>query len=93
MTRDALPEIFAALRTVAPEIDPAAIERSAVLVETLDLDSMDFLRFLEALSDRLGVDIPEADYPQVRTLDQIVAYLSRRAASEPVPPGTTAPGR
>lgn len=81
MSHDVLPEIYAALRQVAPEIDPAAIDPGAVLVESLDLDSMDSVNFLEALSDRVGVDIPEADYPKVQTLDQIVRYV------------TAAPGR
>jgi len=31
-----------------------------------------------ALHDRLGVDIPEADYPQLSTLADLVAYLSAR---------------
>jgi len=85
MTRDLVPEIFAALRTVAPEIDPAAVDRSAVLVETLDLDSMDFINFLEALSNRIGVDIPEADYAQVMTLAQIEAYVTRAHAQGGAP--------
>lgn len=76
MSHDVVPEIFAALRSVAPEIDPAAVDRTAILVEALDLDSMDFINFLEAVSDRVGVDIPEADYPKVMTLEQIEAYVT-----------------
>lgn len=79
MTRDLTADVFAALRTVAPEIDPATVDRRAVLVETLDIDSMDFLNFLEALAARVGIDIPEADYPKVRTVDEIVAYVAARA--------------
>jgi hypothetical protein len=32
------------------------------------------------LHERLGVDIPEADYPKLVTLDATVDYLSARAA-------------
>lgn len=75
---DVTAEIFAALHKVAPEIDPRTVDRRAILVESLDIDSMDFLNFLEALCSRLGLDIPEADYPKVRTLDDLAAYLSAR---------------
>ncbi|MCC6715974.1 MAG: acyl carrier protein, partial [Gammaproteobacteria bacterium] len=48
----------------------------------IDLDSMDFLHFVVALHDRLGIDIPESDYPHLTTIDAIVAYLQlRRRAS------------
>lgn len=76
MTRDVLAEILAALHTVAPEVDPAGLDRRAVFVEALDLDSMDFVNFIAAVSARLGVDIPEADYPKVQTIDDVVAYVT-----------------
>jgi acyl carrier protein len=79
MTRDVTKEIHAALRTVAPEIDPAAIDPGAVLVETRDIDSMDFLSFLEALAARVGVDFPEVDCPRRRTVADIAAYIDAHA--------------
>ena len=36
----------------------------ADLREALDIDSMDFLNFVTAIHHRLGVDIPELDYPE-----------------------------
>jgi len=47
------------------------------LRDAIDLDSMDFLNFVIALHERTGVDIPEADYPRLRTLDGAIAYLER----------------
>ncbi len=38
---------------------------------------MDFLNFAVALHERTGIDIPEADYPRLHTLDGATAYLSR----------------
>lgn len=78
MTRDLDADIFAALRAVAPEIDPRTVDRKAVLVESLDIDSMDFLNFLEALAARVGIDIPEADYPKVRSIDELATYVAAR---------------
>jgi acyl carrier protein len=64
------------LNNIAPEIDLAAIDPAADLREALDIDSMDFLNFITALHHRLGIDIPEIDYPKLVTLDGAVAYLS-----------------
>ncbi len=50
----------------------------ADLREALDIDSMDFLNFVIAIHRRLGVDIPELDYPKLVTLDGAASYLMAR---------------
>jgi acyl carrier protein len=70
--------VLAALRRVAPEADVGALVSSAPLREQLELDSMDFLNFVIGLHERLGVEIPEADYQRLSTLDGAVSYLARR---------------
>ncbi len=70
--------VLEALTRIAPEIDPASIEPDAGLRDQLDLDSMDFLNFALALHGRLGVDIPEIDYPRLSTLNGAVAYLAAK---------------
>lgn len=72
--------IFDALRKIAPEADPQAIRPNENLREALDIDSFDFLNVLIRLHERLGVDIPEADYGQLTTLASLVEYLSRKLA-------------
>jgi len=72
-----------ALTGIAPEIDPSSIAPGASFRDQLDLDSMDFLNFVLAVHDRLGVEIPEADYPHLSTLDGAVAYLLRRLERAP----------
>jgi acyl carrier protein len=69
--------IFETLAAIAPEADPTTIAGSEDLREALDLDSMDFMNFVVALHERTGMDIPEADYPKLRTLDSAVAYFCR----------------
>ncbi len=66
------------LTRIAPEIDAASIETNTSFRDQLDLDSMDFLNFVLALHDRLGIDIPEADYPRLSTLDGAIAYLAAK---------------
>ncbi len=74
-------EVVRALTGVAPEVEPAAIRPDLGFRDQLDLDSMDFLNFVTALHDRLGVAIPEVDYPQLATLDGAVAYLLAKGAA------------
>jgi acyl carrier protein len=69
--------ILDVLGGIAPEADLAALPAKARLREALDLDSMDFLNFVAALHQRTGIDIPEADYPRLFTLDGAIAYLCR----------------
>jgi acyl carrier protein len=57
--------------------DPATVAGADNLREALDLDSMDFMNFVVALHERTGIDIPEADYPRLRTLNGAIAYLGR----------------
>ena len=51
------------------------------LRDQVDLDSMDWLNVIVGLHQRFGVDIPEADYAGLVSLDAIVAYLARRLAA------------
>lgn len=64
--------------TIAPEADFATVRPDRPLRDQLDIDSFDFLNLLIAIRARLGVEVPEADYAQVATLDTMVAYLMRR---------------
>lgn len=66
------------LGKIAPEMDVGAIDASADLREALDIDSMDFLNFITAIHRRLGVNVPEVDYPKLTTLDGAVAYLAAK---------------
>jgi acyl carrier protein len=69
------------LSNIAPEIDIARVDPAADLREALDIDSMDFLNFITALHRRLGIDIPEIDYPKLDTIDGAVAYVTARLRS------------
>jgi acyl carrier protein len=64
---------------IAPDIDPATVGEDDHLQDDLGLDSMDVLNLVTALHRRLGIDVPEPDYPEIATLARAVPYLSRRA--------------
>jgi acyl carrier protein len=80
MTKDELKAVmFEELSNIAPEAEPAAIDLDAELREELDIDSMDFLNLVIALHKRLGVEIPEADYAKLASINAAVDYLAARA--------------
>jgi acyl carrier protein len=84
MTRDQIRDVVVrALREIAPEADASTLDDAAPLRDALDLDSMDFLNLVTALHTSLGVDVPEADYPKVRSLGALVGYLAAKLASRP----------
>jgi len=79
MTREEIcAKVIAALANIAPELDPANLAPQAGLRDQLDLDSMDFLNFALGLHKAFGIDIPEADYRKLATLDGCVAYVAAR---------------
>jgi acyl carrier protein len=63
------------LRHIAPEVATETLAGGEPLRDQVDLDSIDWLNFLVGLHERLRVDIPEADYARLVTLDDLLAYL------------------
>jgi acyl carrier protein len=69
--------IIAELGNIAPDMDIVGLRPDADLREALDIDSMDFLNFISALHQRLGLDIPERDYPKLFTLADAMSYVEQ----------------
>ncbi len=68
------------LKNIAPEFE-SEINPAIDLREQIDLDSMDILNLMIAIHEATGVDIPEADYAQMSSLDGCVSYLRSRIKS------------
>jgi len=66
------------LQRLAPEIDFDSVDRTKPIQQEFDIDSMDFLNYVTAIHQRLGVNVPEADYGKVATLGGVLAYLKSR---------------
>jgi len=79
MTRDDINAVLIdELGRIAPEADAINLDPDADLREELDIDSMDFLNLVTALTQRLAIDIPEIDYPKLATLGHALDYLMQR---------------
>ena len=79
MTRDDVAAVLIdELGRIAPETDASRLDPNAELLDELDIDSMDFLNLVTALSERLKIVIPETDYPRLATFGHAVDYLVQR---------------
>ena len=70
--------ILEELSNIAPEIETDEVPDNEDMREALELDSMDFLNLIIAVSKRTQIAIPEADYGKVLTLNSMIAYLLNR---------------
>ena len=68
------------VKSIAPELEASELRPDRPLRDQIDLDSMDWLNVLVALHEKLHVDIPEADYGKLVTLDNLVGYLREKLA-------------
>lgn len=68
-----------ALRSVVPDADPGALDPGEPLRDALEMDSLDFLSFVEDLSARAGIRIEEDDYPRLATFAGCVRFLQTTA--------------
>ena len=81
MTRaDLRDTLIGQLGQIAPEIDISTLDTSADLRDECDIDSMDFLRLITALGRELSLEMPETDYEQMRSFDNLLSYLRDHVA-------------
>ncbi len=74
-------ELLDALRATVPGFDATGLDATLPLREQVELDSMDWVNVVSAVEERLGLQIPEADYARLATLDAAVAYVAARRAA------------
>ena len=68
-----------AIARVAPDADVASLADETELRDEVGLDSLDFLSFVELLTERSGIRIDEDDYPRLETVGGCVSFLTQPA--------------
>ena len=77
MTADEVKQIVIdIINEIAPDEDTSDLKGEVSLREQMDLDSMDFLDIVMELRKQHGIEVPEADYPELASLDSCAAYLT-----------------
>ncbi|MGW3247961.1 acyl carrier protein [Streptomyces sp. NPDC001070] len=72
---EALDTVKESIARIAPDADFTGLGPDESFREVLELDSLDFLGFVETLVERTGVDIDEDDYPALTTLSDSADFL------------------
>ena len=70
----------AELHRIAPDIELDEVDRDEDLREEFDIDSLDFLNLVTALGKALNTEMPEADYQHMGSYNEMIAYLTQKAA-------------
>ena len=77
MTKDECKKIvIEIIADIAPDEDLSDVRPDVRLRDQLELDSMDFLDIVMELRKRYQIEVPEADYIQLASLDSCAEYLT-----------------
>ena len=76
MTRDQISQsIICIINDILPEGDCSAVDPERKLRDQLELDSMDFLDIVMELRKKYKIEVPEADYGKLASLNSCIEYL------------------
>ena len=73
-------EIIAVLVDVAPEVELENLDPAKSFRDQFEFDSIDFVDLMLRLEKRLGIPIPQSDYPKLSSLNGALRYLMSTAA-------------
>lgn len=72
--------VTAAVLRIVPDAEVDTLGDDEPIRDAFELDSMDFLSFVELLSTGSGARIDEDDYPRLTTMSDCVELLTQRTA-------------
>ncbi|OIK26160.1 acyl carrier protein [Streptomyces malaysiense] len=75
---DALDVVKESIVQVVPDADLAGLGLDDAFRDALEMDSLDFLGFIETLSERTGLRIDDEDTPYLTTLSGSADFLVAR---------------
>ena len=79
MTKDECKKVVLdIIADIAPDEDLSSVKPDVRLRDQLQLDSMDFLDIVMELRKRHGIEVQEADYQQLASLDSSAEYLTSK---------------
>jgi acyl carrier protein len=61
-------------------VEPDKVTDNASFVEDLGADSLDTVELVMAFEEEFGVDIPDEDAEQMRTVGDAISYLQKKSA-------------
>lgn len=67
--------VLEVIQQIVPEMQAASLDAKVSFRDQFEIDSVDYLNFVLALEKRLGIRIPEVDYPRLSSLEGSANYL------------------
>ena len=68
-------QIIDSLTKVAPDVDRNALDPEINFRDQFEVDSVDFLGFVIDMEKKLGIKIPEVDYPKLSSMKGCLSYV------------------
>ncbi len=59
-------------------LEPAPLTPESNLLDDLGADSLDVVELVMALEEEFGIEVPDEDVENIRTVGDIVSYLGER---------------
>ena len=74
---DSVTIVIASISAVAPEVEDelGSLDPAVDIFEFLGLDSMDHLNVMTEIAERTGIEIPEREYGQLRTVETLAKRI------------------
>ena len=63
-------------------VEPEKVTDDASFVEDLGADTLDTVELVMAFEEEFGIDIPDEDAEQMRTVGDAIAYLKKNSGGE-----------
>ena len=74
-------EVIAQIALVLRE-DPHYVTPQARLAHDLGVDSLEYVSLVLALEERFGIDMPDEEAEQLRTVQQLIEYVQLAVAAQ-----------
>ncbi len=80
---EALSERVNSIVTDQLGVDKESLSPEANLLDDLGADSLDVVELVMALEEEFGIEVPDDDVENMRTIRDIVQYIEARAEARP----------
>jgi len=74
-------QITVSILRVAPEAEIDTLDPDISFRDQIEIDSVDFLQFVLDLEKKLGISIPDVDYPKLSSLNGCLSYIENKSQS------------
>jgi acyl carrier protein len=58
-------------------VEETAVVPNAKFIEDLGADSLDIVELVMAMEEAFGIDIPDVEAENIRTVDEAISYIKR----------------